>query len=96
MWRVQEEVGETEVSEQAPRTDQPLQVRELRTVEVGVLPRELGEGGHRRSLRTGPRRTEVTDDQGAAVSSDSAVSHFVLHAGQCWNITLRLMSMPSR
>ena len=41
--RVQQQVSEAEVGEQAPRADKALEMRELWPFEVSAQPRELGQ-----------------------------------------------------
>ena len=46
----EQQVGEAQIGEQPPGRDQPLEVIDLRRVEPGVHPGELGEAGHGSSL----------------------------------------------
>ena len=55
----QQQVGEAEVGQQAPRRDQPLEMALLRWGETGSGPGDVGEAGHRppdRTARPGQRQ----------------------------------------
>ena len=67
------QVGERQVAEQLPLTDQPLQVVDRRGVQLGVLGEQLAQGGHLGQPGMGRGRGDGTGPDGFCDQEISAM-----------------------